>query len=789
MSQLSGRKRYLHRRAKPSKRPNKKAKKEHYERIANKSWKEDKAQRLKAKHPFTSFDNKPKIKLDKSSNNTNTKYEYVKPNHPLSKKDLRERKRDRKSKKSHGVLRSELNYLASSTQNNHQKISKMSRKNQHEFVAKMLTKMAGNVLNIIKNLDSTRAIQTAIKYGSQPQILAITKELKGHFIDLCCDHYAHKTVRALLEYGRKEVRDIVVSELMKAITRLILHRLASPVVDYAIMIIANEDVKRKAFQYFISPQFIVMTQYEGEEDKTPKTVRDIISSASMMERNQILKNMEKFLLSGFEKEIVSTGIFQTILYHYVCNIWHDKKKLEEMIELVIPSVMQIQNVQEGVMALLMILNYSARLKPKLRKTLIRNMSDFVITMCCDKHSYLIIIKLLDVIDDTTILNKVIVKPIIKHLSILMYHDFGRLVLLHLLCPRNTTYFQRNKLYNLLCTAPITQRKYEELKFMESDEDEDGDIDVLNANDGFVHVDPLKQANCKKDFAVKRVQLLKTLVPALMRYCGENVKKVLCHTLSGGVVIELVRVALYEETVKALKGVSCDALITEIVNASIVDLSPRQISPEPRMPQPPSALHMEQEDGVEIHNIVDDSLNLVDKKQLQSNLATVDLSKMDPGTARNIEKLQQQQRMKKNDELYMKLNAKYEVEMIEYQLTMIRHKSGIKTEDMSKGIMEHGLAHRRVRKMVEQFDNEFHQYFVAVLLDEHRVDEDRWIHFLSVKGAWVIWELFNRSSQENKGKLSAVLKPVCVKMSNIINKSEEYKYKGLRRLCEALEVDL
>eukprot|EP01083_Nonionella_stella_P230813 815586_1 len=176
-----------------------------------------------------------------------------------------------------------------------------------------------------------------------------------------------------------------------------------------------------------------------------------------------------------------------------------------------------------------------------------------------------------------------------------------------------------------------------------------------------------------------------------------------------------------------------------------------------MPQPPAALHLEHEDGVEIHNIVDDSL-----KQLQS-IANL-----------NIHKLQQQQRMKKNDELYMKMKV------IKYLQTMIRHKSGIKTEDMSKGIMQLGLAHRRVRKMMEQFDNEFHEYFITVLLEEA---EHKWIHFLSVKGAWLIWELFNRVSQENKDKLSTALKPICVKMSNIINKSDELKYKGLRRLCD------
>eukprot|EP01084_Bolivina_argentea_P288285 494770_1 len=300
-----------------------------------------------SKHPFQT--SKSIIKLDKSSKDNN-KIKYVKPNGPLSKKDLRERRRQRKSLKSHGQLRCELNTLAT---NNTQSLplSKRSKQEQHAFIDTLLTKMKGNILPIVKNLDATKTIQTCIKYGNQKQIKQITNELKGHFINLCCDYYAHRTIKSLLMYGKTDVRNIIISELMKAITRLILHRLASSVIDYAIMVMADEYTKRIAFQYFISPKFILMTQYEDNMDekgkKIPKTINNILKTCDSVSKQHIIKNMQKFIMSGFEKDVLSSGIFQNILYYYICNIYNNKRKFEELIEFMIPAIMSLQNIKQG----------------------------------------------------------------------------------------------------------------------------------------------------------------------------------------------------------------------------------------------------------------------------------------------------------------------------------------------------------------------------------------------------------------------------------------------------------
>ena len=75
------------------------------------------------------------------------------------------------------------------------------RREQYKIVESMIKKMEGNIYNIVRALDSTRAIQTAIKYGTKQQVLSIAKELKGHYIGLASDLYAHNTVKRLLEFS------------------------------------------------------------------------------------------------------------------------------------------------------------------------------------------------------------------------------------------------------------------------------------------------------------------------------------------------------------------------------------------------------------------------------------------------------------------------------------------------------------------------------------------------------------------------------------------------------------
>ena len=75
-------------------------------------------------------------------------------------------------------------------------------------------------------------------------------------------------------YGKRDTRSLIIGELMKAIVRLVSHKLAATVVDYAIMTAAEERTRRLALQYLVSRKYITQPKLhvhaEGEEEEDTK---------------------------------------------------------------------------------------------------------------------------------------------------------------------------------------------------------------------------------------------------------------------------------------------------------------------------------------------------------------------------------------------------------------------------------------------------------------------------------------------------------------------------------------
>ena len=113
------------------------------------------------------------------------------------------------------------------------------------------------------------------------------------------------------------------------------------------------------------------------------------------ERKTYLSSLRKILVNGFEKELMSAGLLQCVLLAYLRHET-SARALEEMAELMVPHVMQLQNVQEGVMAMVRLVDVSVRFQNKTRKALLKGLADFVVTMSCDPHSVLLVIRLLEV---------------------------------------------------------------------------------------------------------------------------------------------------------------------------------------------------------------------------------------------------------------------------------------------------------------------------------------------------------------------------------------------------------
>ena len=79
------------------------------------------------------------------------------------------------------------------------------------------------------------------------------------------DQVASETVKRLLEYGKSDVRQMIANELTQGLKKLLVHRTAAPIVDYAIVVVGDELIKRKALQYALSPKFRQLLETEEND--------------------------------------------------------------------------------------------------------------------------------------------------------------------------------------------------------------------------------------------------------------------------------------------------------------------------------------------------------------------------------------------------------------------------------------------------------------------------------------------------------------------------------------------
>lgn len=228
-----------------------------------------------------------------------------------------------------------------------------------------------------------------------------------------------------------------------------------------------------------------------------------------------------------------------------------------------------------------------------------------------------------------------------------------------------------------------------------------------------------------------------------------------------------------------------SLVAAVVNVAVVDVEPREISPDPPMPDAPAAPEME------VQNVVGDAMKMVDEQQGAAlNLDTVDVTQMDPNTAQNVMRLRQFAAAQKEEAKALEINAKYEIAMKNYKLCQVRHREKVMEEDSSNGMIWHSVAHKRLRNMVRDHES-VRAAMMEKLFDEWSVGEQQLWSFVDLTGSGVVvlWELYDNVGVEDQAKLKGVLKPICegIKEKYVPDDIDFFVEKAFNQLCEALQI--
>ena len=231
-----------------------------------------------------------------------------------------------------------------------------------------------------------------------------------------------------------------------------------------------------------------------------KTLQEILEKHPQKKKS-ILKHLLGTLAPLMEKGICGHHIVHRALHDYLIHAEDDERS--DMYDRIQPLLAEMIHTKDGAKCTMMAL-WAADAKN--RKIIVRSMKPYVAKIADEEYGHSALCALFDCVDDTVLVTKQIIAPLLESLDDVWDSNYGRKVLLYLLSPRNSKYF-----------VPEV-------------------IATLSGGDG--------NAYSKKDAAVRQGELRKTVVPALLKHIAEHASTLVA---SGGAATHVVLEAVLAAT--------------------------------------------------------------------------------------------------------------------------------------------------------------------------------------------------------------------------------------------------
>ncbi|XP_052255942.1 pumilio homolog 3-like [Dreissena polymorpha] len=297
-----------------------------------------------------------------------------------------------------------------------------------ELCSELYTMVKGSMKEFCFAHDTARVIQCLIQYGTTEHREMVFEELKDEITTMAKSKYAKFLVKKMLMYGTKHHRSCVYKSFHGHVRKLIRHRIAADVLEYAYNEYANAHQRLSLLEDFYGPSFCLF--------KTPdiKCLGQIMLSQPD-KREMILRNMREALLPLIDKNILVHSMVHKVFMEYFT--YADNKMKSEMIESLRESVIHILHTRDGARVAMQCVWHGTA---KDRKCLIKSLKGNVVKICQEEFGHLVMLAIFDCVDDTKLVKVALLDEMLKSVSEVADNQYGRKVLLYVLNPRDPHHF-------------------------------------------------------------------------------------------------------------------------------------------------------------------------------------------------------------------------------------------------------------------------------------------------------------------------------------------------------------
>ncbi|KAK9883600.1 hypothetical protein WA026_001775 [Henosepilachna vigintioctopunctata] len=291
-----------------------------------------------------------------------------------------------------------------------------------------MLKTDGNYTKFVMAHDTSRIVQWLLKYSSSFVRQEILKELLGSISIMMQSKYGVFCIKRLLKYGTVETRSKIIKAFYGNSVKLASHAMSAPYLEYAYSTWATPQEKLHLVQEFYGDM------YKHSKDDNIKCLKDVFEMSPDM-KTAALSATKANLSRILNKNLLDSGLVQTVLYQFLLECGEEDRA--EMISQLVSHIVVISNSKDGSRAAMNCIWFGTN---KDRKVLMKAMKEHLVELCKHEHGHCTVISLLDAVDDTVLLNKVIISAIFENAKDLATNEWGRKVLLWLVVPDDSSYF-------------------------------------------------------------------------------------------------------------------------------------------------------------------------------------------------------------------------------------------------------------------------------------------------------------------------------------------------------------
>ncbi|KAB0793842.1 hypothetical protein PPYR_13462 [Photinus pyralis] len=318
----------------------------------------------------------------------------------------------------------------------------------------------GQYCKVIFAHDMARIVQFLFKFGNESIRKAISDELIPVTVEMLHSKYGRNCLKSMLKYGNGDIRSAAIKKMYGNAVKFCSHLISASVFEYAYSTWATPQHKHDLMQEFFGDI------YKNAKDPSVKHLKDVYRDSPTM-RDAALQTTKSNLLKVLNKELLDSALVQTVIYQYLSECNSEDKA--ELITQLAPHIVVISNSRDGARAAMQCIWHSTN---KEKKVIMKAVKEHITELSKHEHGHCMVITLLDTVDDTVLLNKMIISQLTTDINELVADEHSRKVLLWLIAPGDSAHFHPQFIQELdagrtvsTSKKDVTQRRQELLNYV------------------------------------------------------------------------------------------------------------------------------------------------------------------------------------------------------------------------------------------------------------------------------------------------------------------------------------